>query len=398
VDFKVVNINQDTKKISIVHYWAGCPKSANSKWQSFLEIVRRCREEGWRNYLVLSRMPDDPALIEPFRDAGCEIVIQPRSSSNFDLQSIWRTYRLLRRLKCDIFHCHNDHTSPLIGATLAGVPVRIWSKLAMSSHYENGIPPKGLHRLMPSTRISCLCAHRILAISDMVGRELIETVGFGKKISTIQVPVDFHRFADATVGNIRQELGFDQSHTIVTSVGHAVPVKGWDVAIKAFVKVHQQVPDTGMVLVGDSTSSEYYNQLTELIKLHQMEGNIRFVGRRNDIPEILKASDIFILPSRSEGMPAALVEGMAAGLPCIAASVGGVPEMISHNKDGLLFERENVEELARNLIKLIEDEPLRVKLGLQASVRARTFSMEAYVDRVFENYMSQLNGLRDQQK
>jgi len=155
-----------SRPITVVQYWAGCPKSPNSKWQRFLAIIQRCQEQGWRNYLVWSGMPENPALVEPFKEAGCEIILQPRSRRNFDFGSVWRTYRLLRSLKCDVFHCHNDHTSPLIGAA--------------SPYYEKGVSPKSLHRLMPSTRVSCICAHRILAISDEVGRELIETVGFGK--------------------------------------------------------------------------------------------------------------------------------------------------------------------------------------------------------------------------
>ena len=380
-----------SKPVAVVHYWAGCPKSPNSKWQSFLAVVQRCSQEGWKNYLVWSRMPKNPALVEPFKEAGCEIMLRPRSRRNFDIASVWRVYNLLRRLKCDIFHCHNDHTSPLVGAALAGVPVRIWSKLAMSSYYENNERPRGLHNLMPSTRISCFCAHRVMAISNTVGRELIETVGFGDKIDTVYVPVDYHRFANTAKGNIRKELGLDQSHIIITSVGHAVPVKGWDVAIKAFVQVHQKTPNVRLVLVGDRTSSQYYDQLAALIKQHKMEENIRFTGKRDDIPDILKASDLFILPSRSEGMPAALIEAMAAGLPCVAARVGGIPEVITHGKDGLLFQRENSRELAEALITLLENETLRTRLASQASIRAGDFSMESYVEKVFESYETLLN-------
>ena len=376
---------------SIVHYWAGCPKSTNSKWQRFLAIVQCCTEHGWRNYLVWSKMPDNPALSEPFREAGCEIILLPRSRGNFDPASIWRIYKLLRNLKCDIFHCHNDHTSPLIGAAFARVPVRIWSKLAMSSHYENNEKPKGLHRLMPSTRISCFCAHLILAISDKVGSELIETVGFNRKIKTVYAPVDYSRFTNALKGNMQQEMGFEQSHIIITSIGHSVRVKGWDVAIKAFFEVYRKIPNVRMLLVGDRTSLEYYNQLTRLIKQYDMEDNIKFTGTRNDIPEILKSSDIFILPSRSEGMPGALIEAMAAGLPCIAAEVGGVPEVITHGNNGLLFKRANSQELAESLIKLIENQTLQTNLALQASIRARQFNMESYVEKVFNSYKSLLN-------
>lgn len=379
------------KSLTIVHFWAGCPKSPNSKWQRFLAIAKRCKKEGWKNYIVWSKIPDNPALYKPFEKEGFEIILQDHSHGNFDLGSIWRTYKLMKSLKCDIFHCHNDHTSPLVGAALARVPVRIWSKLAMSSDYETDSKPKGLHCLMLSTRVSCLCAHRVLAISNKVREELIETVGFEKKIETIYVPIDFQRFTNASKGSIREEFGLDESHIVITSVAHAVPVKGWDIAINAFPEICKKNPAVRMLLVGDYDSKSYYNQLKNLVQQYEMQDKIIFTGKRDDIPDILKASDIFILPSRSDGLCCALIEAMAAGLPCIAANVGGVPEVIHHEKFGILFERENSKELAHHIVRLINDLSLRTELASQAPIRAENFSMKAYVDKVVDIYESLLN-------
>ena len=374
--------------------------------------------------MVWSTMPDNPALYEPFEREGCEIIIQPRSRGNFDFGSMWRTYKLMRRLKCDVFHCHNDHTSPLVGAALARVPVRIWSKLAMSPYYETNKKPRGLHRLMLSLRVSCFCTHLVLVISKRVGRELIETAGFRKKIDTIYEPVEYQRFANARSINNREqltgpsefheristiytpvnyehfanaseegkraELGYKSSHIIITAVGHAVPVKGWDVAIRAFNRVRKLYPSARLLLVGERTSLEFTNQLIEMIKQFKMTDCISLAGKRDDIPEILKSSDIFILPSRSDGLCLALIEAMASGLPCIASNVGGVPEVITHGRDGLLFQRENSLELADLLIKLLGDKMLQKKLAYDASLHARDFSMDRYVDKLFNIYRSLL--------
>lgn len=334
-------------------------------------------------------MPNDPALIEPFREAGCELIVQPRSRRNFDIAGVWQTYRLLRRLNCDVFHCYNYHTDPLIGAYLAGVPVRIWSKLAMSPYYEQGILPKGLHGLMLSTRMSCLCAHRVMAVSNRVREEVVDSVGFRRRIDTVYVPVDIMRFATAAKGTVRQELGLDSSDVLIAAVGHAVPVKGWDLAIQAFAQASRVLPQVHLILVGGIASSEemkYLQYLTTLVRKCEGSGRIHFLGHCDAIPEILKACDVFIMPSRSEGMPAALIEAMAAGLPCIAARVGGIPEVIGHGEDGLLFERENVEELAAHMVRLAQDRMLRTRIAARASDRAASFSIQAYVDKVVECY------------
>ena len=379
------------RPITLVQYWGGHPKTVNSKYQANLAVFQRCQQQGWRNYLVCYRMPDNPELLVPFRKAGCEVIVQPPSRRSFDLASVWRTYKLLRRLKCDIFHCDNDHTSPLIGAALAGIPVRIWFAQAMSPYYEKGVSPKRLHRFMPSARITCLCAHRIMTISDKVRLELVESGCPGKHIDTVYVPIDYMRFANTAMGKIRDELGLDSSHILITTVGCAVPVKGWDIAIRAFAEVHNVIPNARLVFVGSTTSSKEsktFRQLADLIRHYKLSKYIHFLGQRNDIPEILKASDIFILPSRSEGLCWALIEAMASGLPCVAARVGGIPEVINHAEDGLLFEREDANELAEHIIHLTQNRELRTNIASQASNRARFFSMTAYVNKVFECYKS----------
>ncbi len=375
--------------ITIVHYWAGCPKSANSKWQQFLAIVQRCRQEGWRNYLVWSRMPDDPALVEPFREAGCEIVLQPRSRGNFDLASMWRTYRMLRRLQCDIFHCHNDHTSPLIGATLARVPVRIWSKLAMSPYYEQGIQPKGPHRLQPSVRLSCILANRVHTVSDAVREEVAHLGVNPDKLQTIRCPIDLARYNRDDGSRFRAELGMGRHDQLIVAVGHAVTVKGWDMLVRAFRQVADEYPQIHLALVGsidDNDERTYAQDISLYVQKVGISAKVHLLGHRSDIPLCLAGSDIFVLPSRSEGQPLVLMEAMATGIPCIAAAVGGVPETITHGVNGLMFERENIVQLTDRLSDVLSDAELRIRLGHAARQSASAFGIDTYVETLFEIY------------
>ncbi len=183
--------------ITIVQYWGGCPQTPDSKWQQFLDCLRACANKGWRTCLVWSDMPRDPLLSRPFEEAGCKIVLHSRAHGNFDLQCIRRTYCLLRKINCDVFHCHNVHTSPLIGAALAKVPVRIWSKLAMSPYYEQGVAPTGIHRLALSTRLSCNLAHRILAVSHPVRDELISCGASSSRVLVWPTPIDIESFSNS---------------------------------------------------------------------------------------------------------------------------------------------------------------------------------------------------------
>lgn len=379
------------KKVNIVHYWGGNPEFMTSKWLSYLMLIKRCHENGWNNWLVLSKKPDDASLVQPFIEAGCKIVYQPRSKGNFDLASIYRNYKLLKKTKCDVFHCYNDHTSPLIAAKLANVNIRIWSKLAMSSYYEKGTSPHGLQRLMLSTWITCLFSTRILAIADIAGKELIEQVGFKNKIVTVYAPVSLERFIDADGTGVRKRLELEASDIVITTVGHCVPVKGWDIAIEAFAKVCKKFPQAKLLFVGASTSPLYSQELFTKIDQYDLANKVIFTGIRHDIPEILSASDLFILPSRSEGMGAALVEAMATGLPCIATRSGGMSEVIEHGQNGLLFDRENAEDLADNILSILSNPDLNSQFSQMAKQNLQKYEISTYVNIVISHYENLLN-------
>ena len=374
------------KEINIVHYWGGVPIVPTSKWLRTLTLIKKCKENGWNNWLVLSREPDDINLIQPVLEAGCKIIYLPRSKGNFDFRSIYRNIIFLRKIKCDIFHCHNDHTSPIIGASLSFVPVKIWSKLSMSSAYETNEKLSGFGRLMASTRITCWCADQILAISDAVKKEVYEQVGFEKKIDVVHAPVPIEKYIQATGKGVREEFGVKQTEFLIVAVGHFAEVKGWDIAVEAFVEVNKQHSNTKLLLVGKTTSKSFYNKILMLIKNNNLEENVIFAGNRSDIPDILNVSDLFVFPSRSEGAGAALIEAMAAGLPCIATNTGGIPGIIEDGCNGFLFERDNAADLSDKIIKLIMAPELKYQLINSAKKGLEKFTIEAYVENVFSHY------------
>ncbi|WP_166371943.1 glycosyltransferase family 4 protein [Psychromonas sp. SA13A] len=374
------------KEINIVHYWGGFPIIATSKWLRTLALINKCAGNGWNNWLVLSKEPDDLSLVEPFVKAGCKIIYIPRSKGNFDFRGIYRNIIFLRKIKCDIFHCHNDHTSPIIAALLSFVPVKIWSKLSMSSAYEKNEELSGLGRLMASTRITCWCADQILAISDAVKKEVCEQVGFERKIDVVHAPVPIDKYIQATGEGVRKEFGVKQTEFLIVAVGHFAEVKGWDIAVEAFAEVNKQNSNTKLLLVGKTTSKSFYNRILMLIKNNSLEKNVVFAGNRSDIPDILNASDLFVFPSRSEGAGAALIEAMAAGLPCIATNTGGIPGIIENGCNGFLFERDNVVDLSDKIIKLIMEPELKFQLINSAKKGLEKFTIEAYVENVFSHY------------
>lgn len=149
---------------------------------------------------------------------------------------------------------------------------------------------------------------------------------------------------------------------IIGTIANFYPTKGLPYLIEAAAKLKIK-HDFQIVIVGDGIERAY---LESLILKYNLEENIILAGQIPDAAKYLKAFDIFVLPSVKEGLPYAILEAMAAGLPIVATTVGGIPEMIRSGHDGLLVAPKNPEELAGAIEKLIDQPELRELLGKNA--------------------------------
>ena len=132
-------------------------------------------------------------------------------------------------------------------------------------------------------------------------------------------------------------------------------------------------------------------RLEEEIEALGLSGRVRLAGERRDVPELLAAADVFVLPSASEGLPVSVLEAMAAGLPVIASRVGGVPEQVSDGETGLLVEPGDPSDLTAALDRLIADPSLRRRLGAAGRARAeQAFDLDPFRRAHVELYSREL--------
>ncbi|MDY7011640.1 MAG: glycosyltransferase, partial [Planctomycetota bacterium] len=149
----------------------------------------------------------------------------------------------------------------------------------------------------------------------------------------------------------------------IGTVGRLSHEKGMDMLIEAFALVKAQLPQAELVLVGDGAERP---RLEGMVAERGLTDSVCFLGIRDDVPALLAGFDIFVLPSRSEGLPLVILEAMAAGLPIVATDVGGVSEAVRDGENGLLIRPESSRVMADAIIKLAENEDMRNSLG-QAS-------------------------------
>jgi glycosyltransferase involved in cell wall biosynthesis len=378
---------------SVVHYWGGNPKLRTSRFDWHHAILDGCHKKGWQAAIVLSSAPQNEEIKKALMESNIECLYVNRPRHQFDFKCIIDSYRLFKHVRCTIAHFHCVHTSPIIGAALAGVPIRIWSNHS-SDYRDDGRSPSWMHRLGVSTRVTCALAHKILPVSQSLLNELLGYGASEKKMSVAPIPIDLRRYTvrkEAGV-SIRNSLGIAINELIVCTVGQAIYRKGWDILIRAFAIASKQIPDMHLLLVGAMAKTpnveidDYQKNLLHLADELGIKDRIHFLGVRHDVADILSASDIFAFSSRAEGLPLALVEAMAAGLPCIASSVSGIPEVIQNDKNGLLIASEDVDAFAAELTRLATDHVLRSQLSEHALLSLDVFSLDYQTKNILKIY------------
>lgn len=177
----------------------------------------------------------------------------------------------------------------------------------------------------------------------------------------------------------RQELGIPDGDPLLLWVGRLDPIKGLDVLVEAAVRINKKLP-VRLAIVGDGT---YRDELRHIVARSGIADRIHMLGARSDVPRLLKAADVFVFPSRTEGLPNSLLEAMAAALPIITTDAPGCRDLIDHESTGLLVPVDQADTLAVAIVRVLEDRELGLRLGRTAAQRvARNFPLE----KCFESY------------
>jgi L-malate glycosyltransferase len=293
------------------------------------------------------------------------------------LYQLLRLSWFLRREKFDVVHTH-DLWSNLLGvpaARLAGVRAIVSSRrdLAHLDWYQ-GKRRVWLRRIQNLSGV-------VLANATPIRDALIAEDGFApEKVRVIHNGVDVEKFHASRNGRDHLFPGVGTGKLVVLVGNMHTDVKGHPWLIASAPAVVREFPYTRFVLVGDGAQrASFERQITGL----GLERNFLFLGRRADIPEILACCDIAVLPSKAEGLPNAVLEYMAAGLPTVVSRVGGNAELVEHGVTGLLVPPEDSPALSAALLRLLNDPGLGRDMAQSArEFTIRNFSFERLVREV----------------
>jgi len=209
----------------------------------------------------------------------------------------------------------------------------------------------------------------LIAVSMYTKKELTEFYDIDEeKIHIIYNGVDVQKFKpNKDRAGLRRELGLEEKQKIILFVGRLYQRKGLDTLFQSISKVVQNFKDAKFVISGEGfrQNKEKLLKLAEKLKI---ENSVLFVGYFPDekLPDLYAASDIFVLPALYENFPFAILEAQATGLPVISTKVGGIPELVTNNKNGLLVEPANSEQLTEGIMILLENPEFAEELGKRA--------------------------------
>ncbi|WP_343073251.1 glycosyltransferase family 4 protein [Pyxidicoccus fallax] len=287
-----------------------------------------------------------------------------------------------RRASLDVVHAHQ-----LLSPTSVGLAARalLGLPLIVNPHACGAIgdvAQTGRLRLEATRRL----ASGFVCISSPIRQELEEAGVAPERLWSVPNGVDLETFRPATPeerASLRASLGLAPEGPLVVYAGRLAPEKGPDVLLSAWARVHRAVPSARLAILGDGA---LLGALREAAAREGLGASVLFTGPVRDVPAWLRAADVFALPSRTEGLPVALLEGMAAGLVCVATRVGGTPEVLENGRHGRLVAPERPEALAEGLVEALTRPEARAwGTAARERVEAR-YSLDAVADRTLELY------------
>jgi glycosyltransferase involved in cell wall biosynthesis len=333
------------------------------------------------HYEVAYLLPWKDAVVGDIRSAGLPVHCLDGGRGAGWLR---RLRSLVQEREVDLVHSHSPFAA--VGArTMLGRAVKhvhtehnVWTSYHRATYWANLLTfPRNEHVFAVSEHVRVSIRYPSpLRFLRMPPRE---TLYHGLD------PVAFARWGSPD--GVREELGLAADAPVMGIVANFRPQKGHHDLFRATAEVRKVLPDVRLVVVGQGPLEQ---QLRDHVNALGLEDTVLFTGQRDDVPRLVSAFDLFVLPSLFEGLAIALVEALALGKPAVVTQVGGLVEVVQHGKHGLVVQPGDHRGLAGAIVRLLQDPDLRRRLGEEGRRRAADFDIRRAVGRVEQVYQEVL--------
>jgi len=285
---------------------------------------------------------------------GIDTLVVPQPHS-IDFHWLFRVYRLLRDRAIDIMHAHEFATNVYASvlSTVTGIPVIATAH--GKNYYSDKWRRRAAYRFVARQSV-------MVAVSNDLKRFLTERIGIPPgSIRVVHNGIDLERYAVGKEGTaVRDELGIGADQPVVGTVGNLFAVKGQTYLLRACKLVAGVFPGFLLLIAGEGEQLALLEREASELGIG---ANVKFLGFRDDVPSLLRAMDVFVLPSLSEGLPLSILEALALQKAVVATNVGGIPEIVQNGVTGFLVPPKDLEALAEKIILLLRDPQKAADIG-----------------------------------
>ncbi len=371
------------QRISVCHLasgdlWAG----AEAQLAALLHAL--ARHQGLRVSVILL---NEGRLAEGARQSGAEVKVIAESAHTF-FEILGEATRYLRPRGIQILHSHR-YKENLLAALLAR---RCHVPFVVRTEHGGPEPFKGLQHLKQRVLrqvdrlVGRYATDRVISVSTELQKHLAKYVD-PQKIAIIPNGLDTKNVrSDLSALEAKRRLNIPDSCPVLGYAGRLAPIKRLDIFLAAAKEVARRIPDSRFVIVGDGSERPRLEQMARALGL---QDRVMFLGHRDDIYDVLRALDVFVLCSDHEGLPMVLLEALHMGIPVVARCAGGIPEAVQDAVNCLLVDSADPNVLANACVLLLEDSNLRRRLAQGGQSRvAERFSAERAAADVADLYIS----------
>ena len=358
--------------------------------QLMVPILKHLSRTDFDTYVCALQSKDGNSMAEEIR--ALDIPVECLNIRHLrDMDALPRLTRHLKGIGAELIHTQLEFANILgnISAKLLHLPsvctIHVMPSLDVKTKSR-------LHQRVEWYALRHFC-DRVVSVSEEARQYHIEVSGApASQVTTIYNGIDLSGFLTMDRAQermaVRTELKIPLAANVLTTVAVLRPPKGIQFMIRALAAVLAAYPNTYYLVVG---SGSHQSALIEEAGRAGLHDKVIFAGMRKDVPRLLAATDVFVLPTLTEALPTVLAEAMAAKLPIIASRVGGVPEMVSDGQNGCLVEPEDLEGLANACLHLLGNPEQRAAMGAEGwKVVNQKFNIERQVDRLKDLYVEQL--------
>jgi glycosyltransferase involved in cell wall biosynthesis len=329
------------------------------------------------DYSVAYLLPWKDALVAPARAAGAEVTCldAPRAA---DPRWARRLRHLVRDSSIDLVHVHSPYVAGI--ARLALHPMSRRPRIAYTLHNRIDSFRRSTRAFdvatMPLDDLDLAVSANVRASLPARRQERFEVVRHGVDLAALDAVRD-RRSA------VRVALGLAPDAVVVCTVANLRHQKDHPTLLTAAAQVLARSPRVRFLVVGQGPLEAEVDALHDRLGLGD---RVRLLGQRDDVPDLLAAADVFALSSRFEGLPVALMEALALGLPVVATDVGGIPEAVTDGVEGILVPPGQPDRLAAALLELVGDAARRRTMAAAAAARGRGFDLRVAVATIEDRY------------